>query len=189
MIARLTASLSLILLTCCTQPVTTALTGPTITFFEAPSFARVTSLAYNADSTTPVSFLAIANDPGGVRSLTVSFDTTVPGCTLQVSGVPIPPAANPPPPNAFFYAPVPPTQTASGPSSGQVPQLLLTASTLQGPYTCFSKVSIDVTRPYGQTINATAFAQNYSPLAPGGSAVLPIKFEPCPHLTARPVCG
>jgi len=115
------------------------------------------------------------------------YTWTVPVCTDAVVGTRfgvVPPPPSPP----FTYAPVPGNESASAPSSmGEVPQLLLVGSTLQGKYTCNNKAtSTDISRPYGQTINATAYAVNYS--GRSTTQVLPIKFDPCPHYPTRPVC-
>lgn len=148
---------ALLLLSACSQvtPVTTETSGPTIAFTQS-SVGNITSLSYSPDTNTQVFFNAVATDPGGVKSLTLTFDQLVTSCTTTggavVGG------------GTFPYSPVPANQsTSSTPdSNGQVPNELFTVTTLQGPYTCQQYVTPGTSRPYGDTINATAVATNYS---------------------------
>jgi hypothetical protein len=157
-------------LTACNDvtPVTTETTGPSVVFRSAGS--NITSLSVNADSAATESFDCVATDNGGVQSINLSFPSTVSNCTTTsgagYSGV-------------YSYAPVPPPESSSSTpnSMGQVPTELFTVTNLQGPFTCsIPGVTGNgvVARPYGQTINATCNATNYS--SKSSTAVLPITF-------------
>ncbi|CAE6939155.1 hypothetical protein R69608_05139 [Paraburkholderia nemoris] len=151
-------------------PVTNETTGPTITFSQT-NVGTVTSLSYNADTSTQSFFNAVATDSGGVKSINLSFSQSVPDCTTVSGGGYT---------GSYSYSPVPPAESSSSTpdSSGQVPTELFTATTLQGPYTCTIPGISDPARPYGQTINATVTATNYSGIST--TATLPINFYTWP---------
>jgi hypothetical protein len=83
----------------------------------------------------------------------------------------------------FNYEPVPPPQSSTSTldTMGQVPTELFTDTLLQGPFTCtIPGITVGgvIARPYGQTLNATCNATNYS--SKTSTAVLPITFSGWP---------
>jgi hypothetical protein len=141
---------------CAVTPITTETSGPTITFGSnsVSNGQNLTSLNYGTTANTPAYLYVSATDNGGVKSLYVNFSSTVPFCNVNngavYSGV-------------YIYSPqIPSASATSTPNSqGQVPNTLLTTSTIQGPFSCTVQ-GIGVGAPFGQTITVTASATNYS---------------------------
>jgi hypothetical protein len=134
----------------------------------------IKKLVYPANLSPYQQILAIATDPGGVKSITLSFSRTVRPCLgstglwyKNASGV------------SFYYQPVPANatliSTPVGSGAGMVLPELVAESALKGPYVCVQDISTGLLLyPFG-TITATATATNYA-----GSIVtarLPILFE------------
>lgn len=143
-------------------PVTNETTGPTITFTQtATGSASLTQILVDPDGNAQVTFNALANDPGGVKEIGISFDDQLypPSECMTLDGAGYGGGT-------FPYGPIPADQTStSSPNAmGQVPTELFIVNTLQGPFTCdLSAVGIQATaRPYGDTIHATVSATNYS---------------------------
>jgi hypothetical protein len=82
---RLLVLLLLVLLAACTTPSTTETTPPSIAFVDGGK--QITTLPLiDPASSTPVSFLYVAGDSGGVQSLALGFTNTVAICTVQFTG-------------------------------------------------------------------------------------------------------
>lgn len=153
-------------------PKTNENSGPSIVYRQGGTI--ITRLSVNADSSASESIACDATDNGGVKSLTLSFPSTVSACTTTSGGGYT---------GVYTYAPIPPPEhaTSTPNAMGQVPTELSTDFTLQGPFTCDNPGVTGngvVARPYGQTINATCSATNYS--GKTSTALLPITFSRWP---------
>jgi hypothetical protein len=175
MINRLAVLFPLPLLAACNSvvPITTETFGPTVVFVQGGT--PITSLTYDPTSSASVMISANATDPGGIRSIALTFS----GATTCTE-------AKPPytkltgalgfPSGTYPLSPAPAAYSATFVvSGGTVPSEAPAVSFLQGPYICQQlQTTVKPDRPYGATITAKATATNFSGLS--NSATLTIKF-------------
>jgi hypothetical protein len=175
-----------VVLGCSVSPGTHEKTGPSVVFREGDK--TIDRLFLDPNTATPSvfaakSFACVANDSGGVASVTMSFSQTIDICVfnggcgdlttfcLYGGGL------------HYHLSPAMPalqTATSHPDSSGQVPNELFLFANLQGPYKCVG-TERDITKvgePYGQTVTAMCTATNYSKKQT--SASLPITFNSVP---------
>jgi hypothetical protein len=154
--------------------------GPTVYFTQTATGSTPVTVIGNVDvdnASAPVSFNAVATDPGGVQSITLEFDQDLfaPNSSCGTTSGAIYGGGTIP------YAPIPVAQSdTSSVQNGQVPTELFVIGNLNGPFTCdLSAIGIQgINRPYGATIHATATATNYS--GKTTTVVLPITFQGWP---------
>jgi hypothetical protein len=174
-------ALAVALVGCSVNPSTHEKSGPSVVFRERDN--TISALFLTPSSATPATFApeplaCVATDPGGVQSISLSFSPTVNLCVFSGgcgSSFCIGDDA------IFNISPaLPAAQTAAShpDSSGQVPNELFLFSTLEGAYQCTAtkndkRVSGE---PYGQSINATCTATNYSKRST--TVTLPVTFNP-----------
>ncbi len=139
-------------------PVTNETTGPTITFNSARNsnipYLSVSSSEFVAN---PTVLTAVANDNGGVQSLSLSFSNVTADCAIGGTTYE----------GSFLFSPVPAQQstTSTPDSSGKVSPSLAIISNLQGPYTCTvpGVGNENSGKPaFNAPFTATAIASNYS---------------------------
>ena len=155
------------------KPVTTETTGPVISFTQT-NIGTITSVSgVDADDASlPVTFNVLANDPGGVKSITASFFPGYVNACTNVQGSSYSGGAD------FPVSPLPPDQSASSApdSGGLVPTELFVIETVQGPFTCDDFQDDGITaRPYGQTLTLGVSATNYSGKTTNAS--FPVTFQ------------
>lgn len=189
--AYVTAVLAIGLMGCSVNTKTNETAGPKVVFRQGDS--TIADLFLTPDSATPASFApetfaCVATDPGGVKSISLSYSDTTTLCVFSggcgtLTSFCIGDGAT------FHISPsmpAPQSATSHPDSSGQVPNELFLLSTLQGgPYECAATKDKKTVRgePFGQTVKATCSATNYS--GKSSTSILPVIFNP---QTGNPSC-
>jgi hypothetical protein len=178
-IARITVMLSLLLLTACSLvPPDYAEGGCCLAVKFVQGDKTIAKLTYPANGSTYQQILAVATDRGGVKSINLSFSSTVAPCFDPITGRTYKRNTDGLP---FSYRPVAAdatlVSTPVGPGAGRVPSELPALSQLQGPYTCVQDISTHVMYPVG-AITATATAINYSGFTASAQLRITFSYEP-----------
>jgi hypothetical protein len=182
---------------CAVNPVTDEKTGPKVVFNQGDK--TTDELFLKPDKATPAkfgpeSFTCVATDPGGVKSISLSYLDNTTLCVYSSGCGTASPFCIGTGGNISPAILAPQSETSHPDYLGQVPSALLLLATLkEEAYECSDTGGGKTVHgePFGQTIKVTCTATNYSEKT--SIATLPVTFDPptgAPCCTGSPCnCG